>query len=175
MRISELGPIATAFYRLLFAMPALWLWYAVGQRRTACPTAARPVADIGGFVLAGLFFAGDLAVWHWSLRFTSVANATLFPNFAPVFVTLAGFLFFGERFSKMFLGGMTIAIAGASILMGESLNLGVSHLLGDALALATAPSFMRAISSSWVGCDRGTEQRRSWRGADLSPARPCCR
>jgi drug/metabolite transporter (DMT)-like permease len=108
------------------------------QRRAARLTAARPGAAINGFILAGLFFAGDLAVWHWSLRFTSVANATLFPNFAPVFVTLAGFLFFGERFSRKFLSGMTIAIAGAFILMKESLNFGASHLLGDALALGTA-------------------------------------
>jgi drug/metabolite transporter (DMT)-like permease len=137
VRISELGPIATAFYRLLFSLPALWLWYGLEQRRAPRST-TRAGTEINGFVLAGLFFAADLAVWHWSLRFTSVANATLFPNFAPVFVTLAGFLFFGERFSKMFLAGMALAIAGAVILMGESLNLGASHLLGDALALATA-------------------------------------
>jgi drug/metabolite transporter (DMT)-like permease len=78
VRISELGPTATAFYRLLFSLPPLWLWYALEQRRTACLTAARPGIEINGFVLAGLFFAADLAVWHWSLRFTSVANATLF-------------------------------------------------------------------------------------------------
>lgn len=100
VRISELGPTATAFYRLLFSLPALWLWYGLEQRRVPRPTATRAGTEINGFVPAGLFFAADLAVWHWSLRFTSVANATLFPNFAPVFVTLAGFLFFGERFSK---------------------------------------------------------------------------
>ena len=61
------------------------------------------------------------------MRLTSVANATLLPNFAPVFVTLAGFLLFGERFSKLFLAGMAIAIAGAVILMGESLDLGARH------------------------------------------------
>jgi drug/metabolite transporter (DMT)-like permease len=138
VRISELGPTATAFYRLLFSLPALWLWYGLEQRRAPRPTATRAGTEINGFVLAGLFFAADLAVWHWSLRFTSVANATLFPNFAPAFVTLAGFLFFGERFSKVFLAGMAIALAGAVILMGESLNLGASHLMGDALALATA-------------------------------------
>jgi drug/metabolite transporter (DMT)-like permease len=55
-----------------------------------------------------------------------------------VFVTLAGFLFFGERFSKAFLGGMALAIAGALILMGGSLTLGAGALMGDALALATA-------------------------------------
>lgn len=138
VRLSELGPSATAFWRLAFSLPALWFWYALERRRL--PPSGRPVkrADRAGFVLAGLFFAGDLAVWHWSLQLTSVANATLLPNFAPVFVTLAGFLLFGERFSRLFLAGMAIAIGGAVVLMGESLDLGPSHLLGDALALATA-------------------------------------
>lgn len=137
VRLSEVGPVATAFYRLLFSLPALWLWLAL-ERRARRPRLARAGREPLAFILAGLFFAGDLAVWHWSLRLTSVANATLFPNFAPVFVTLAGFLFFGERFSKTFLGGMALAIGGAMILMGESLSLGAGPLLGDALALATA-------------------------------------
>jgi drug/metabolite transporter (DMT)-like permease len=141
VRLSELGPTATAFWRLAFSLPALWLWYAVQHRRrssTEHPAAPIAPADRLGFILAGLFFAGDLALWHWSLRLTSVANATLLPNFAPVFVTLAGFLLFGERFSKLFLAGMAIAISGAVVLMGESLDLGPRHLLGDGLALATA-------------------------------------
>jgi drug/metabolite transporter (DMT)-like permease len=138
VRSSELGPAATAFWRLAFSLPALWLWYVLERRRL--PAGERTVgrADVFGFALAGLFFAGDLAFWHWSLQLTSVANATLLPNFAPVFVTLAGFLLFGERFSKLFLAGMATAIAGAVILMGESLDLGPRHLLGDALALITA-------------------------------------
>ena len=138
VRLSELGPTATAFWRLAFSLPALWLWYAIQQRGQSSSKHQPAPADRIGFILAGLFFAGDLALWHWSLRLTSVANATLLPNFAPVFVTLAGFLLFGEKFSKLFLAGMAIAISGAVVLMGESLDLGPRHLLGDALALATA-------------------------------------
>lgn len=138
VRLSELGPTATAFYRLLFALPALWLWLAVTERRGRRVAAPPPGAVGWSFVLAGLFFAADLAVWHWSLRFTSVANATLFPNFAPVFVTLAGFFLFGERFSRLFVLGMFCALGGAVILMGKSFDLGPRHLLGDALALTTA-------------------------------------
>ena len=37
-------------------------------------------------LLAGLFFAADLALWHWSIHLTTVANATLFSNFAPIVV-----------------------------------------------------------------------------------------
>ena len=138
VRISELGPTATAFWRLAFSLPALWLWYALQRPKMAMVGRRQGRGDLAGFLLAGLFFAGDLAVWHWSLHLTSVANATLLPNFAPVFVTLAGFLLFGERFSPLFLAGMAIAVAGAAILMGESLELGPRHLLGDSLALSTA-------------------------------------
>jgi len=137
VRVSELGPSATAFYRLLFALPALWAWRALASRAPGAQACAGPPAR-QGFIAAGLFFAADLAVWHWSLRFTSVANATLFPNFAPVLVTLAGFVLFDERFSRLFLLGMGLAIAGALILMGWSFELGAGHVLGDTLALATA-------------------------------------
>ena len=35
----------------------------------------------------GVAFAGDLAFWHWSIRYTSVANSTLLANLATLFVT----------------------------------------------------------------------------------------
>ena len=47
--------------------------------------ACRPLALLG----AGLFFAADLGVWHFSILYTSVANSTLLANLAPIFVTLA--------------------------------------------------------------------------------------
>ena len=165
VRLSELGPTATAFWRLAFSLPALWLWYGLERRRLASAEPRMPPGDRAGFVLAGLFFAGDLAVWHWSLRLTSVANATLLPNFAPVFVTLAGFLLFGERFSRLFLIGMAIAIAGAVILMGESLDLGPRHLLGDTLALATAVFYAGYIVSvGRLRARHGTARIMAWSG-----------
>jgi drug/metabolite transporter (DMT)-like permease len=163
VRLSELGPVATAFHRMLFSLPALWLWYAIECRRPSSTPAA--AADRPGFLAAGLCFAGDLAIWHWSLAFTSVANATLFPNFAPVFVTLAGLLFFGERFSRTFLAGMGLAIAGAVVLMGASFDLGPRHLLGDGLALATALFYAGYILA--VGRLRGrhgTAKIMAWSG-----------
>ncbi len=137
VRLSELGPTATAFHRLFLALPVLWLWNAADQARDRAP---RPLgrADVLGLVIVGLFFAGDLAFWHWSIRYTTVANATLLANFAPVFVALAGWAMFGERFSRTFLIGMATALAGACVLMGRSVTLSPTNLLGDALGLVTA-------------------------------------
>jgi drug/metabolite transporter (DMT)-like permease len=154
VRLSEVGPIATGFYRLALALPAIWVWDratrrnrggAAGEANASAAASAESAsappfetASWVGLIIAGLCFAGDLALWHWSLRFTSVANATLFPNLAPVFVTLFGWLLWRERVRPLFVCGMMVAIAGAGLLMGDSVRLSRVHLAGDALALATA-------------------------------------
>lgn len=138
VRLSELGPISTAFYRVFLALPALWIWMsflAQRQQGTRKPSSRK---DYGHLILAGLLFAGDLSFWHWSINLTSVANSTVLANAAPIFVTLAAFVMFKERFSRLFLIGLVCAIAGIILLMGDSLNLGGTNLLGDSLGVITA-------------------------------------
>ncbi len=150
VRLSELAPSATAFWRVAFAAPALLLWLAVEHHRLGPaarrPTTARDWARLGA---AGFFFAGDLAAWHWSIALTSVANSTLFANFTPIFVTPVAWLLFGERIRLAFLLGLLLAIGGAALLMGQSLTLSLDHLLGDALGIVTAAfygSYMLMVS-----------------------------
>ena len=138
VRLSELGPISTAFYRVFLALPALWIWMsflAQRQQGTRKPSSRK---DYGHLILVGLLFAGDLSFWHWSINLTSVANSTVLANAAPIFVTLAAFVMFKERFSRLFVIGLVCAIAGIILLMGDSLNLGGTNLLGDSLGVITA-------------------------------------
>jgi drug/metabolite transporter (DMT)-like permease len=134
VRLSETGPTASAFWRTALAVPFLWAW------SVATP---RTVGDHGNplatpMLLAGLFFAGDLAVWHFSILFTTVANSTLLANLAPIFVTVGAWLLFGQRVTRTFLTGMAIAMGGAFVLVGPSFGLGGPQLLGDALGVVTA-------------------------------------
>lgn len=136
VRLSAVGPSATAFWRLTLALPVLWVWMMTegwGPRRRQLSR-----SDYARLSVAGLFFAGDLAVWHWSIRFTSVANATLLANFAPIFVALGGWLFFGQRVGISFLFGMGTALLGTVLMVGTSFQVSPQHLLGDALGLITA-------------------------------------
>ena len=134
VRWSEVEPTVTAFWRVLLAAAPMWLWTR-SQRNARKPSGAR---DFFYLALPGVFFAGDLGVWHWSIRYTSVANSTLLANLAPVFVTLGGWLVFRRRFRRLFLVGMALAIAGAVALVGDSLQFGDRHALGDGLGLLTA-------------------------------------
>jgi len=147
VRLSELGPTATAFHRVFLALPVLWLWSALEKRRQKGAhevASTRPPStrkDYAVMALAGFFFAGDLAFWHWSLQFTTVSNATFLATMAPIWVTLGAFFLFKEKFSKLFLFGVGIAILGAGVLMGDSLVLSKDRLFGDFLGLITGMFF----------------------------------
>ena len=132
VRLSDLGPSATAFWRIVLALPVFALGIAGTDRRPA------GLRDYLGLALAGFCFAGDLASWHWSIRLTSVANSTLLANVAPLFVALVGWAALGERFSRGFIASMAVAFAGVIVLMGGDFELGPSHLVGDGLGLVTA-------------------------------------
>lgn len=137
VRLSELGPLATAFHRVFLALPVLWL-LVVRDRETNLPSERLSWRDLAYLGLSGLLFALDLMAWHFSIKLTSVANATLLANFAPVFVTAGSWLLFKERFGARFLLALVAGILGAAIMMGDSLQLDRAHLDGDALALLTA-------------------------------------
>ncbi len=136
VRLSEVGPSATAFFRLLFALPVLWGWLGVESLKIPAPRRPAKAQEFLLLAVAGLCFTGDLAVWHWSLQFTSVANSTLLTNFAPIFVTLGAWLLFAETISARFALGMVLALGGAALLVGASFEF--HHMFGDLLAFLTA-------------------------------------
>ena len=143
VRQSEVGPVSTAVWRVVLAVPVLWLIaaFAPRERPVPAPGDAISAGRSSGWwmvLVAGLFFAADLAVWHWSIRFTSVANSTLLANFAPVFVVLFAWLAHRQRVTRRFGLAMLVAMAGMGLLIGRDFRLDSRALFGDGLGLATA-------------------------------------
>ncbi|MCI0747113.1 MAG: DMT family transporter [Verrucomicrobia subdivision 3 bacterium] len=140
VRFSEVGPSATAAYRVLFALPILGLWMRAEQADIAClPTEqSRVRKDLSWLILAGLFFTGDLAIWHWSLQFTTVANSTLLTNIAPVFVAIGAWLFLDETIKPLFVLALALSLGGAALLASARIELSPGHLRGDLLAILAA-------------------------------------
>jgi drug/metabolite transporter (DMT)-like permease len=132
VRLAEAGPAMTGFWRMAFALPLLGLM----SLRTGAGGFGRPSRAV---LLAGLFFAGDLAFWHYGIQFTSVANATVLANLTPLIVTGIAWLVFKQRPERLFLVAVAVAVAGAWI-MAEARGgaQGPAPLLGDALSAATA-------------------------------------
>jgi drug/metabolite transporter (DMT)-like permease len=138
VRVSEVGPTASAFWRVCLAVPLLWvLFFSLKTKETKSLSTQWPL-----LLVAGIAFAGDLAFWHWSIQYTSVANSTLLANLASIFVTLATWLLWKQRPSGLFLAGLALALLGVAVLVQASLagSTGTSPtaLLGDALGVVTA-------------------------------------
>jgi drug/metabolite transporter (DMT)-like permease len=137
VRLSETGPTATAFWRGAFALPLLAAWAWLERRRESKPRAS--LRDLR-FLWAGVFFAGDLLLWHWSLLLTSIAASTLEANCAPILVTLFAWLLWGERPKPAFLAATALAFGGMLLILAPKLAAGSSAhaLLGDTLGFGTA-------------------------------------
>jgi len=139
MRLSDVNPVASAFWRMALAAPFLWAWaFAVAKQDKA---AGKRTDFARALVLAGIYFAADMALWHLSLHYTTVANATLLSNFAPIFIALWMWIAYRVRFARIFVIGMTFALIGAIMLVGPNAGgetNGSGKLLGDALGLSSA-------------------------------------
>jgi len=155
VRTAGVGPSAAAFWRLALALPllGLLLWRLPQPPAAADPSGNAP-QPLRWLWLAGVFFAADLALWHQSIRWTSVANATLLANMAPVFVTLAAWRLYGERVSGRYVVGLLLALAGAATLMADSLSIGPETVFGDLLGIGAAVFY--------AGYLLGVSRQRKW-------------
>ena len=135
VRLSEVGPLATAFWRVAMALLPFLLLSRLSAKSDARPAGLR---DYVLLLLPGVFLAADLVAWHLALHMTSVANATLFANFAPVFVTFGSWLIFRVRITSVFLAGLGLALLGIVVMKAGPSPLGDGRIAGDATAVVAA-------------------------------------
>ena len=135
---ADVGPFASAFWRVALALPVLYAWLRLEETNGA--GGARSSFS-RATVLAGAAFAGDLFFWHLSILNTTVANATFFATTAPVFVVLVAWLVLRRRVSRGTVGGLVLCCLGGVALIGQSLDVAPARIVGDLYGVATAVFF----------------------------------
>lgn len=130
VRLSDVGPVAAAFWRLAIALPFLLVLARPGLTRMP-PTRGEWVA----LILAGLVFAADLAAWHLGILYTKIANATVFGNLSGLFLPVWGMVVLRQKPRRMQAIALLLAGAGALAMMGGSYDLSIGNLKGDLLCL----------------------------------------
>lgn len=131
VRLADVGPTASAFWRLTLAVPFLLVAMRMfGQR---VPRMAPMLW--GMMALSGLFFAGDLASWHFGILKTKLANATLFGNSTSLMFPIYGFLVARAWPNRSQVAALLLAAFGAALMMGRSYELSHQNLVGDLLCL----------------------------------------
>ena len=142
-RLSDLAPLASGFYRLAFAVPAVWLFaWISGDRLGSFSSLSR--GDHIRLILAGLAFAADIAFWHLAIANTTVLEATLLASTVPIMVTVAAVFLFGEKLKPLFVMGLALALCGVVTLALQRTGAGVTppdRLLGGIFALLAALFF----------------------------------
>ena len=132
VRLSDVGPVSSAFWRMAIAFPILAgaaAWTGRGKPHGLNLTL---ITIIG---VSGIVFAADLASWHLGIVRTKAANATLFGNSASLLFPIYGFLAARAWPSRRQGMALLIAALGAAVLMGRSAELSPEHLAGDLLSL----------------------------------------
>jgi drug/metabolite transporter (DMT)-like permease len=149
---AEIGPIATISNRLWIATLPLSGWVGVMKLRDSGESSGVTLKldDWGLLVFAGVIAAVDLPLWAFSLTRTSVANAMVLSDMAPLFTTLGAWLLWRQRFDGRFLLGLAVSLAGAIAIVIGDVQLSSSQILGDGLALLSAlflSAFLLAIEN----------------------------
>jgi drug/metabolite transporter (DMT)-like permease len=139
VRHADVGPFASAFWRVTLALPVLLVWAAV--ERLFAGRRSLKISLTPAVLLSGLFFAGDLSFWHLAILHTTVANATFMACLAPVWVLILSGIFIGETVSRRCVAGLVVCLTGAGMLVGSSYSVDPSRLIGDFYGLATSLFF----------------------------------
>lgn len=129
VRLADVGPISSAFWRLALAAPLLVIAM-VAMKQTP-----KKLSGLLWFtlLLAGLFFAADLAAWHLGILKTKLANATLFGNSTSLIFPIYGFLLARAWPNRWQVAALLLAAVGAGLMLGESYELSAQNLVGDLL------------------------------------------
>ena len=136
VRWSELSPSWSLFYRMFLALPFLALMNLYFNRSAAFKLKSRKHLLL--VLVASLAFAGDMSSWHWSLEFTSVANATIFVNTASIYMMIFAVLIFKESVSSRFMLSFVLTFIGVIGLIYFSNIKTEGALMGDGIALVAA-------------------------------------
>ena len=91
VRLADVGPLASAFWRQALAVPFLLALAFVVRAPGGKPAgfAGTTLGIVGLTALAGFAFAADLSVWHLGIMRTTLANSTLLANAATSSVCMA--------------------------------------------------------------------------------------
>lgn len=155
VRMSEAGPVSTAFWRIALALPFMLGLTLIQSGKAPVDSASTAKSGWGPVWLAGICFAADLALWHWAIHYTTVANATLEANLSAIFVTFFAWLVYGQKANRRFVVAALIAFAGTALFIGKNLHVSPVTLRGDMLGILTAVFYSGYILAVKAARDRG--------------------
>jgi drug/metabolite transporter (DMT)-like permease len=140
VKLAEVSPATSAFFRCAYALPVLGLLAWIESRRYG----PRPIRERAVTLGTGVLFATDLIFWHYSIQAVGAGLATVLGNIQVVLVALLAWAFLGERPANRGLAAIPVVFAGVVLISGvigagaygEDPVLGVVYGVSTAIAYA---------------------------------------
>ncbi len=137
VKVSHVPPAVSAFYRVLFG--GLLLLAVAAVRREGFWQGGR---HLGRGALCGLFFALDLALYHYAVHYVGPGLGTILPNFQVFILAAVGMAFFGERLRLLYVLSVPLALLGLILVVGVDWStLGADDRLGIYCGLGAAACY----------------------------------
>lgn len=138
-RYAAVSPETGAVFRAVYGLPLLGL-VAWAEIRRFGPLGPQALAAA---LLAGAFFAADLALWHHAIDAVGVGLATVLANLQVVIVGAVAWRLGGERPSPAVLVSLPIVLGGVVAISGvlETGAYGRDPVGGAVLALGAAAAY----------------------------------
>jgi drug/metabolite transporter (DMT)-like permease len=114
VRLAEVSPATSAFFRCAYAVPVLGLLAWLERRRYG----PRPIRERALTLGTGVLFAADLIFWHYSIQAVGAGLATVLGNIQVVLVALLAWAFLSERPTNRTLAAIPIVFAGVVLISG---------------------------------------------------------
>lgn len=140
VRLADVEPSTAAIFRCAYALPALGL-IAYLERRAGGP---RPSSQVRLAMLAGVFLALDLVIWHHTIALVGAGLATVLGNTQVVIVAILAWWILGERPPRRTLLAMPVVLVGVVLISGVigkgayGENPGLGVILGVVVGFAYA-------------------------------------
>jgi drug/metabolite transporter (DMT)-like permease len=140
VRLANVEPATAAIFRCAYALPALGL-IAYLERRAH---GSRPAAQVQLAMLAGIFLALDLVIWHHTIALVGAGLATVLGNTQVVIVAVLAWWILGERPPRRTLLALPVVLFGVVLISGVigtgayGTNPGLGVILGLLVGLAYA-------------------------------------
>jgi drug/metabolite transporter (DMT)-like permease len=139
VRLAEVTPATSAFFRCAYALPLLGLLAWIERRRYGPRPRKERLLTLG----AGLLFAADLIFWHYSIAAVGAGLATVLGNIQVVLVALLAWVALGERPENRTLASIPVVFMGVVLISGVvgAGAYGDDPLLGVIYGVLTAISY----------------------------------
>ncbi|MCX5976781.1 MAG: DMT family transporter, partial [Coprothermobacterota bacterium] len=139
VKLVQVGPATAAFYRMFFGGIILLAILLVRRERVWAGWGA-----LGLALVAGIFFALDLSLFHQSILYVGPGLSTLLGNCQVFFLAAFGILVYRERPGWLYLLSLPLAVVGIFLIVGgdwqglsAQFKIGIWLSLGGAFCYAT--------------------------------------